>query len=248
MDVETLITNAEKAVAAFNACLTDPANKFSKDQITKLTPITSNFLIAISRMAQGVSTKTASLEGELRAYKEIGINIPVPQNNLDICEAISEINERSERAKNIIICNIPESIETTAANKLIDDKNKVSVLISALEDTASQDMLRVYRIGKPRDEKPRSLKVEFNNPTTSRTLLSKRHLLKNNTRMYPDATLFQQNHLKNLREELEKRKTNGENDITIKYVNGNPKIVQIPPKNDLNSRYSTRTRGDYAQN
>lgn len=248
MDIETFITNAEKAVAAFNTCLTDPANKFSKDQITKLTPITSHFLIAIGRMAQAVSTKTASLEGELRAYKEIGINIPAPQNNLDICEAISEINERSERAKNIILCNIPESIEQTAANKLIDDKNTVTAVISALDNTASHDMLRVYRIGKLNDGKARSLKIEFTNPTSSRTLLSKRHLLKNNTRMYPDATLFQQKHLKNLREELENRKSNGENDITIKYINGNPKIVQIPPKNDANSRYTTRTLGDFVQN
>lgn len=47
--VVALITNAEKAIVTFNSYLLVSANKFSKDKITILTSITSNFLIAIGR-------------------------------------------------------------------------------------------------------------------------------------------------------------------------------------------------------
>lgn len=224
MDIQSFISNAEKAVNAINKVLLDPGNKFNKDQISKISPIACEILAAIGSMSAAVAAKTGTLEGELRAYKELQKNIP-PQNNINICEAIHEMNEITERSKNIILCNVPESTKVTVSDKILDDQTVITEIISKLDIPAKNNIVKIYRFGKSNNNKPRPIKIHFNNSQTARTLQGKKHLLNDNLRIYSDSTPAQQNHLKNLRAELEKRKSNGETDITIKYVNSFPKIV-----------------------
>lgn len=49
--------------------------------------------------------------------------------------------------------------------------------------------------------------------------------------MYPDQTPAQQNYLRSLMEELKRREDNGETSLTIKYINGPPKIILAATKN-----------------
>ena len=63
-----------------------------------------------------------------------------------------------------------------------------------------------------------------------RTVLRNKKMLmgKPNTAQYSiisDQTPMQEKFLKDLRTELEDRKASGEKNITIKYIDGNPKIV-----------------------
>lgn len=228
MDVQNFISKAEIAVNALNKVLFDPANKFNKDQISKISPIACEILNAISSMSSAVASKTASLEGELRAYKDIRANSS--QNNFGICEAISEMNEQQVRSKNIIICNVPESVKTTEAGKILDDQAAVTTIIGEIDKSANENITKIYRIGKSSNTKPRPIKIELQNAVQSRNIISKRSLLKNNIRIYPDQTPAQQKFLNDLRSQLEKRKENGE-DVTIKYINSTPRIVPNLPKN-----------------
>lgn len=230
MDIQSFISNAEKAVNAINKVLLDPGNKFNKDQIAKITPIACEILASIGSMSAAVATKTGTLEGELRAYKEIKKNIP-PQNNFNICEAIHEINEINERSKNIILCNVPESTKVAVTDKIMEDQTVVTDIISKIDTPATNNIVKMYRFGKYNSNKPRPIKIHFDNSQTARSLQGKKHLLKDNLRIYSDSTPAQQKHLTDLRIELEKRKANGETDITIKYINSSPKIVNIHPKN-----------------
>jgi hypothetical protein len=49
-------------------------------------------------------------------------------------------------------------------------------------------------------------------------------------KLYKDQTAYQQNQMKTLKAELKQRIENGEKDLGIKFVKGNPKIVNIQPK------------------
>lgn len=60
------------------------------------------------------------------------------------------------------------------------------------------------------------------------------------TKIQPDQTVMQREYLKYLRDELERRTRNGETDLTIKYIYGQPKIVnQTDKKTEFT--YSTPT-------
>lgn len=49
-------------------------------------------------------------------------------------------------------------------------------------------------------------------------------------RLYSDQTPSQKLHLQSLKDELKRREKNGEK-LTIKYISGVPKIIELPSKN-----------------
>lgn len=112
-----------------------------------------------------------------------------------------------------------------------DDTTSIKKIIFDLDNSTNSLDLKVYRIGKRDNNKPRGVKVEFPESKWPKILLGKKHSLKNNIRMYPDQSVAQRNYLKNLRIELTNRQSSGEQDITIKYINNHPTIVKFNPKN-----------------
>lgn len=228
MDAQTYISLAQDAINALTNIVMDPNNKFTKEHIAKIMPKTNNILGSIGQMA----ARMATLEGELSVYK----NIPpaVTTTNLqtnNICGIIAEMNDQNLREKNIIICNFPESEATTQTDIMKDDTASIKKIIFDLDNSTNSLDLKVYRIGKRDTNKPRGVKVEFPESKWPKILLSKKHSLKNNIRMYPDQSVAQRNYLNNLRIELKDRQSSGEQDITIKYINNHPTIVKLNPKN-----------------
>lgn len=231
MDAQAYISLAKDAINALTNIVMDPNNKFTKEHIAKIMPKTNNILSSIGQMA----ARMASLEGELSVFKNIPpattttISSNLQTNNF--CEIIAEINEQNYREKNIIICNIPESEGSTQADNMNSDTTSVKKIIFDLDNSTNSLDFKIYRIGKRDVNKPRGIKVEFPESKWPKILLSKKHTLKNNIRMYPDLSIAQRNQLNDLRTELKNRQSSGEQDITIKYINNKPTIVKLSPKN-----------------
>jgi hypothetical protein len=107
--------------------------------------------------------------------------------------------------------------------------------VMTLLKTVSEDCpepQNIIRLGKYKPDTKRHTKVCFTTETDAVTILKNRKNLKNNViKIFGDQTPQQQAHYKAVKKELERRTSNGETSLNIKYVKGIPKIVQEVPKN-----------------
>lgn len=140
----------------------------------------------------------------------------------------ADADEKLERSHNLIIYALPEST---------DDGNHVKALMDTILPHSSQAILSISRIGSAdrHPGKPRLLRVTFNNIITPKTLLRNKSALLSsdfkNIIIRDDKTLRELRLLDNLRKQLRVRQAAGEKNITIKYVRGQPTIVQTSSKN-----------------
>lgn len=167
-------------------------------------------------------------------------------------DVISEIEERKKRSNNIMIFKLPELATQNRQESEEHDENAVNDILSQIQiahidpgtqgnrmsQTSSANnsnpiCLRTFRIGKPTNSQPRPLKVVLNNESAVLNVLRNKNPVCNQLKISisRDNTPSQQQALKEIRETLEKRKEEGEADITIRYINGSPKIVKDIQKN-----------------
>lgn len=144
---------------------------------------------------------------------------------------LSEIKEREERNKNVIITDIPEPVSLNKEERKSIDKSEVLRVTRAI-DTTCPEPVYIFRLGKYMPGKNRPIKVCYQTQETVKSLLRNRNNLKLGTiKLFSDQTPQQQIYIKALKEELKQRVDAGENDLMIKYIRGIPKIVKIQPKN-----------------
>lgn len=188
------------------------------------------------RQIPALQKRMSSLEGKLdEVLKSItSLTNQNPINNqtyttmstaMNYEEVISEMEERKNKAKNVMIFNVMESTSSDIEEKQKHDKIIVEDLVKPILDKPQEYIKKVIRIGKLGD-KPRPIKVILQDSDTALKILKNKNrvnlaLIK----ISSDMTIHQRNYLKELRSELERRKNAGENTLTIKYVRGIPTIV-----------------------
>lgn len=148
-------------------------------------------------------------------------------------DIISELKDRNDREKNIIIVGIPENNNKNSAARRVYDHEMVTKTIAVLYDGCPPKPNKCMRLGKYYPGKSRSLKVCYDNVDIVRHLLRNKSKLPESLKLYSDQTPSQKIYLQTVIEELKRREDAGESDLTIKYNKGIPKIVKtkIPPKN-----------------
>lgn len=184
----------------------------------------------LSSQINSLSSDNASLKERVDIIetktKSLSTNPPIPNIN----ELISEMIDRQSRYKNILLFNLPESnLDSNSTNMdLITVKDILKYL--NLESIPTS----IFRLGKPPSTstpiKPRPLKICFSDQKTVFDIFSTQYKLKSNSswkdiRFSSDQTKKQQEHMSQLRQELLNRKSNGEPDLTIKYIKGTPTII-----------------------
>lgn len=141
-----------------------------------------------------------------------------------------EMQERNNRAKNIIIVGLNEQNSSVVSERqLMDEKEINNILLSAFKDCPKP--IKIFRFGKFSSDKSRSIKVCFDTQEAPKLLLRNKDKFPKDIKCYSDQTPMQQKYLKDLKEELKNRLQNGETNLTIKYQNGIPMINSLAPKN-----------------
>lgn len=148
----------------------------------------------------------------------------------DYEKIINEFQERSKREKNVIIVGIDEPMQKNPAERKKYDHDKVFAILQAVYPECP-DPLKIIRLGKYNANSNRSIKVILDSAFTAKLILRNKDKAGEKFKIYSDQTPMQQNHLKSLKDELETRKRNGEENLCIKYVKGTPKIIEAQPKN-----------------
>lgn len=148
------------------------------------------------------------------------------------CEYMAlEIEDRAKRQYNLIIggiCEISDKNSTT--RREYDTNQALSIIQSIYKECPSP--IRCMRLGKYNSEKSRYLKITFQQKETVINILrNKSNLTNDNVRILPDQTPMQIKYMKDQRAELLRRTESGESDLTIRYINGIPKIIRNAAKN-----------------
>lgn len=185
---------------------------------------------------QELKSLIISLQKEIENIKSIKLSAPVsPNTTLDFEEVIQEISERNSRKKNIILYGVPENISGNRDEKVIHDQQQITnVLNHLLPEAEFESTPKPMRLGKLDVNKstPRPIKITLPSESIAHELIHKAHRLKTfndipNVKVSLDKTPRQQEHYRNLKKELERRITAGENNLRIKYIRGSPQIVPV---------------------
>lgn len=177
------------------------------------------------------SNSGASFDDEIKTIKNMLAESTQLRNKeatlqLDSEQIITEVAERTRRASNIIIFNLEESESADLKTKIDHDIVKVNELILETTGKVIPD-IKAIRLGRRTDpNKKRPLKVILDSQQSALMILrNKTKIRNNNIKINSDQTPMQQKHLKDLRENLKSRTDQGEDNLTIKYLRGVPKIV-----------------------
>lgn len=151
-------------------------------------------------------------------------------------ELVSEIEERQKRRKNVIIYGMGE-LETSkvGAERISHDKTIVGKLFEDIDPNVlpRNENFRVFRLGKydPNSQRPRPLRVTLNSSSDTIALLKKSKTIRSiskykNVIISSDRTPSQLTYFKKIKEEVEKRKSEGEN-VVLKFVRGVPTVSSL---------------------
>uniref|UniRef100_A0A2S2P704 Uncharacterized protein n=1 Tax=Schizaphis graminum TaxID=13262 RepID=A0A2S2P704_SCHGA len=208
-----------KLIASVNSFREDKKllDKKFADIDGKLDNITRQFDVILANNVS-LNTKINQLESKV-SQLEAGCS---NSSSLNQEQTLAEISDRHSRSRNIILFNIPES----ATQSNLDDKNTISSIFQQIGVLV--EPINCLRLGKLSNN-CRPLRATLPNQHDVFDVLKNKRKLSDlanfkNISISSDKTLLQRKHLKNLFDELNSRKTAGETNLFIKYINGLPVI------------------------
>ena len=152
-----------------------------------------------------------------------------------------ETLERERRKCNVVVHNLPESQTESSKARLDEDiRNVMDIIKDELHIYAR--VVSAFRVGQRQRDRPRLLIVKFETEASKWDVVRyARHLQHShkwsNIYINPDLTKDERQAGKQLRQELDQRRKNGEKDLVIR----NKKIIQVKGS-DENYRNRLETR------
>lgn len=144
----------------------------------------------------------------------------------------------------MIAYGFTESTSSTPQGRSADDMKSVSDVFSNLSFNIPTDA-KLFRLGKNITKTPRPLKIILKSKAEAACLLSSlSEARKNHANLPPgikfvrDKSKLERKLLRQLHEELDLRKQNGETILSINYINGIPQIISTVSKNHTRGRPS----------
>lgn len=212
--LDALISSINDIKSSQNKLVTSINDKFSR-----LGKKVDDLLERISNLAK----ENEHLKSEVNTLKDKVKTLEENNSSLET-KIISEFIDRNSRSHNIILFNLPEETEIIS-----NDRNTLSDIMKAM----NLNILPVTssRLGRPSD-KCRPLKLTLPNPNDVFSILHSQSKLKTNPdfkeiKFSSDRTTLQREQMSNLRKELNQRRENGEQNIIIKYIKSEPKIISL---------------------
>lgn len=142
-----------------------------------------------------------------------------------------EMSDRANRSHNVIMFNVKELASSSVGERIDHDNQIVSSCMQKMGIKPAD--FKTIRVGKSR---PRLLKVIFTSKQMVSDCLKHQGALKDdNIRINVDLTTLQQRTLKELQQQLNARRADGEEDLVIRFVNGTHKIIKRSSNGSRNS-------------
>ena len=142
-----------------------------------------------------------------------------------VTEALNEDKEREKRKPNLMMFRVPESSSIDSQERIEYDKKIAAKVLRHLEDRDDiiGNIKRVFRMGRKHTEQSiRPLKIVFDNPDTKYNFLRNSYKLSavddesvRNISISNDRTPTEISQYRKLREELDRRTSEGESNLKI---------------------------------
>lgn len=147
-----------------------------------------------------------------------------PNTNCNMEDIISEMLDRQNRASNVIVFNIKESVKKTQAGRNEDDNESVKTILA--DFPVDWSSVKLFRLGKFSVGRNRPIKVLFNSVSDAKQILRNRNRLKvPGIKIHADETKAQRDYFHKVKSRLDELIAGGDNSKTIKFVNSKPTIV-----------------------
>ena len=192
----------------------------------------------ISSLKTDFETSLASLKSDFELkLNELKASLTEKQQcsgSTNFEDVVQEIYERQKRKQNIVMFNVPETLDVSFENQKEQDRIKVTNILNAINPNVSTNEIRIQRLGRldPVNPKSRVIKVTLNQENDVHVIIKNVKALKNNEHFRNvsvafDKTPKQIEHYKRLQQELQSRISKGEKNLKIKYYNGVPSIARL---------------------
>jgi hypothetical protein len=194
----------------------------------------SKLISDLTKMIEKLNNTVESLQQQISSLKEKPTSA-----DIEFEEIIREVVDRQHRQKNLIIYNTPEQpANISSQQRTSDDQQFVTDFLSFLEPDAVMPNFTCSRLGKYNETRTtsRPIKLRFdiedNVVQIFRRMKSRRsHLLASpqykNLKVSSDRTPKQRSLFNKVKSELQARTESGEEGLTLKHVNGIPRIVSV---------------------
>lgn len=173
------------------------------------------------------------LQDDIQTLKAVNNESKTEPSSTFFEEIIEEINERNKRQRNVVIFGVTEPNQNLSNEaRENSDKAEVSDILHTVLPELNTNNIKPIRLGRFITEKIRPIKIRLDNEVDVIKVIRHSNTLKNsrfNNKVFisVDRTPRQLEYFKKIKDELNRRKNAGENNIKIKYVNGIPKIISL---------------------
>ena len=243
--LKQLVRNTDTSINSVDSVTAN----FQQDQelVSRKLQETSSKIEELSACLVALSSKVESLAHDQSKFDKSTPTAKPPSHppppSTGAAEAINAIREYSERERrkcNVVVYNLPESeVDTDAFTHVCKEGLKLNIKI-----------VKVQRLGRSASTKARPLLVSVADLEEKLLILRNAHNLHHhkefsNIFISPDRTRQERDAFRMLREELKRRKSNGESNLVIR----NNKIVVIskPPNNNPGPLNTVQTSAPLTQ-
>lgn len=166
--------------------------------------------------------KVVELDSKIGWLERYALNFPVIAQ-IDI---INEIADRQMRSQNVVMYHLPEEIYNPFETS-VSDYDRVKSIFKVME--LDIESFKFSRIGRP-SERDRPIKIFFDDTVNMKDVIRAQTKLLlssdfSGIRLVADRTQKQRMHMSLLKRELKCRQQNGEPNLAIKFIKGNPVII-----------------------
>lgn len=227
-----------------NEKLTSIANDVTliRQEITQIKSTTDELALEQNKLRKEVENITNSFLNTEKKIKAIEEEVSTLKKSTEQIQQIStnnyeniigEVQNRTQRERNIIISGIEEIKSDKREDRQQHDKNEVKKILEPFLENYVEP-IKILRLGKYSDKKSRPIKACYETSETAKKVLRNSTAINKATKkikIYSDETPQQKENMKKLRDELKQRTDDGEGDLTIKYIKGTPRIIKQESKN-----------------
>lgn len=201
------------------------------DVMEKLEELNGKYASLLQKYEEQL-TENEHLKSEIKQLSKRVENIEqhCPENKS--VEALQEMHERNYKKKNLIIFGIKEMNSDEPEQRKAHDTSTVQSIFQSTCPEVQVNQLKVYRLGKHEQGKMRPVKVIMSSEDEVKQIMIKGKDIRKNTHyaklaFSSDKTKKQLAEYKLIKEEMKRRSEAGEENLRIKYIRGEPKIMKL---------------------
>lgn len=181
-----------------------------------------------AEIVEKIDKKSKQIQEELQKKLPLSVENQKARSVESTENVISEMAERENRKRNILVFGVKESTGTTQQDRIKTELETVKRMIRQVDNEVPLTDLRVFRLGAYNENRIRPIKVLFPTKDEALKVLRNKNKVPEGALWYIkyDQTSMERAHLKQVLATLEERKIKGETNLKVKYMNGVPKIVK----------------------